>query len=835
MPSTSPYVNNDYQAVSSFRPFRLPVNDIVAANMAQNAFWEQGASRVKGVHDNALELKLSLEPNKEIRDEFIQDAEKQLTKLSAMNLADPGVQRQGMEIYKPLFKDQGIISDDAATRHIDKINNDAQGARMKENGKYYSPTNHKYALFGAKEFKNSQDRMAGKGYLENAKEFEAFYDPTSELGTILKHCKPDKASGEGQISGMLIQSHSSESLTALKINSCLDGGLSDKAKRQIQINGAVTYRDNPEALRDKYVPHLQGTRSSLSQNKAALEGVLANKDNLKNLKPEVLEKLGFKDATQITPDVLKKMQETVTSYDGRIANMDSTISKLQSGDMTDIQGSNYESVASTVFSKDYMQNISEGYSYDFTTNAIRGDASQIAIFNANQRALEGERDRNNDRWMQDRELESKAKIASLARSKEAKDNGEFNLVTKTNEEIALARQFGSSNNPLAPKIPVDNYDALTKQREELMYTRSNLNHSFDTQIGNPNKFGTDEARLFREAYVRTGRTDPTKTKMINTYLQERDDFQIIENNYRDIQEQADNRVRPLETKLIEDVQKIAPIQTAINGRIRVVKPIDIYNAIQGKPANGITIKQETSTDEDGKTYTHDQIYVDGQFSRDARILFNNVASLNGKKQQDVKKTRNEFVGKETVNQGETYTFTELNSEKEGSFKVGLANRLGIPKDAWGDLVIGETDLKGSLKVTLNPDSKKYDHNVVMKKLLADGATENSKNEMYDGNTVILRGISFLNQASKPKISEVIAQSVRFQERNATIAKSQSTPYMIGLKGNDYKMEVFKNHNGTYSYKILQDGVSSPVGFFVDREEALKQFNSLLGRVDPEIK
>ncbi len=68
MPSTSPFQNNDYQAVSSFRPYRLPVNDIVRANMAQNQFWEIGASRVKAVHDNALELKLSLEPNKQIRD-----------------------------------------------------------------------------------------------------------------------------------------------------------------------------------------------------------------------------------------------------------------------------------------------------------------------------------------------------------------------------------------------------------------------------------------------------------------------------------------------------------------------------------------------------------------------------------------------------------------------------------------------------------------------------------------------------------------------------------------------------------------------------------------------
>lgn len=106
MAATSPYSPNDYHAVSNFRPYELPINDIYKAVSAQSEFWRKGAERIKAYHDTALNLKLSLEPNKQIRDQYIKDAEKQLTKLSSADVSDPAVQRQGFALYKPLFQDE---------------------------------------------------------------------------------------------------------------------------------------------------------------------------------------------------------------------------------------------------------------------------------------------------------------------------------------------------------------------------------------------------------------------------------------------------------------------------------------------------------------------------------------------------------------------------------------------------------------------------------------------------------------------------------------------------------------------------------------------------------
>ena len=95
MPATSPYSGNDYQAVSNFRPYELPVNDIFKAISAQNQFWDAGAARVKSYYDKGLNLDLTLEENRKIRDQFMKDAEKEMIKLSTMDLADPSVQRKG--------------------------------------------------------------------------------------------------------------------------------------------------------------------------------------------------------------------------------------------------------------------------------------------------------------------------------------------------------------------------------------------------------------------------------------------------------------------------------------------------------------------------------------------------------------------------------------------------------------------------------------------------------------------------------------------------------------------------------------------------------------------
>lgn len=377
MPSTSPYQNNDYQAVSSFRPYVLPINDIFKSISAQNAYWDEGAAKVKNVYDNALELKLSLEPNKQIRDQFMKDAEKEITKLSTMNLADPSVQRQGFGIFKPLFKDEGIVSDDAATRHIEKVNNTALGFRQKDNGKGYNFYNHQYALLGSKEFKNSQDRMAGKKYLENAKEYEPYYDYTSDMTKALKDCHPSSnvqqspnynKSDDGSTSMTGYSYYNSiKTLSAEQARVCIEGGMSPAGLRQLQIEGAVSYTNNKETLARDTVSMLTGINEN---SQAALAQLAARK-------MQIEEDSGKLFTPEQKTTLLKALDEQIKGITNDITDNTLVMNKLNNNDLSPIN-ENYDQYAGSVYTFRKLYKRAAAAAYEETERKYLGDDVQTA-------------------------------------------------------------------------------------------------------------------------------------------------------------------------------------------------------------------------------------------------------------------------------------------------------------------------------------------------------------------------------------------------------------------------------------------------------------------------
>jgi hypothetical protein len=177
----------------------LPVNDIAKAISAQNQFWWDGASKVKQQYQNALDLDLTLDENKTIRDNFLKEAEKQMSKLSAGNVADPSVQRQGLSIFKPLFQDRGILLDDQLTKKRQAIFSDAERFKNDEKtkGAGYNNDNLAYAMRPFQSFGQTTSRADLDNIWNKAKDsqYTPYYDVSKERLDILKACKPNKVGG----------------------------------------------------------------------------------------------------------------------------------------------------------------------------------------------------------------------------------------------------------------------------------------------------------------------------------------------------------------------------------------------------------------------------------------------------------------------------------------------------------------------------------------------------------------------------------------------------------------------------------------------------------------
>lgn len=369
MASTSPYQNNDYQAVSTYRPYSLPINDIFKAYTAQNKFWDEGAAQVKRIYDNALGMSLTSNENKKVRDDFMKAADEQIVKLSSMDLADPTVQRKGLNIFTPLLKDKAINYDNALTKLRTSIFTDAESYKNKKLspkgrvGEGYNETNLMDALDGFEKFNANTPRdsnhleglynsLAGKGY-------QPYYDYSKEMTDIVKNCKGITTQEVSMDSGF-ITTISRSGANALTLQQCLDYGLSEQARNQIDIEGRRAFK-NPDnsinygALSNDYNSMYQSNLNGLRKMDEELLASAALYQKLYNdtLDPRYKEAFDFAN---------KQREENAD----RIKNLTEGYEKIRMGDSTYVDR-NYSSIASSI----YKNKLIDGFSTAFQNPALK--------------------------------------------------------------------------------------------------------------------------------------------------------------------------------------------------------------------------------------------------------------------------------------------------------------------------------------------------------------------------------------------------------------------------------------------------------------------------------
>lgn len=334
MPATSPYTANDYRAVDNYRPYQLPINDIYKAIDAQNKFWEQGAARVKNVYENALNLDLTLDSNIELRKNFMEQAQKQMTKLSSMDLSDPSVQRQGFNIFKPLLQDKGIIYDDFLTKKYKEIIADANTWKNDEKtkGEGFNMDNLAYALRPFRGFSNTTSRDQLEGIFNSAKnaEYIPYYDISKERLNILDKCKPDVTS-KTTTQGMYLETNKISSVSSQKLWGCLEAGLSDKARQQNRISAVVRYGDDYQSLKQDYI-------------ESAMDKVNYYNQQIKDLatqKAAIAGKTGYEEYT-------KGLQDQIDQYNQQITKLNGDITGYGAWD-DDYMKKNYDDLASFAY------------------------------------------------------------------------------------------------------------------------------------------------------------------------------------------------------------------------------------------------------------------------------------------------------------------------------------------------------------------------------------------------------------------------------------------------------------------------------------------------------
>jgi hypothetical protein len=385
MAASSPYSGNDYQALSNFRPYELPINDIFKSLSAQNEFWEIGARRVNAAYNNALNLDLTLDANKEVKKKYMEDAEKQLTRLSSMDLSDPSIQRQGFNIYRPLLKDEAIMYDSELTKVRKGIYGDANMYRRKKlsstgvEGEGYTDRNLAYSLDGFEVFNEDTPRdpnmlkeMYGK---LGQRKFAPYYNPTQEYASILKNCKGSATEKQDVASNyMYFDNFSKSGANSSETSNCFMMGLSEKAKAQMGIDGWAYYKSNPQLLVDDH------RTFALGEQERQLKGVQGKIEGIKAGGVSAAEQAQLKELEDLLPALQRELDNRTTEYN-----------EMVGGNAMNYVMQNFQTLSKGIYLGKNYKALGEAFKSDETSRKLTANAAGIAQYNAIERSMLAER------------------------------------------------------------------------------------------------------------------------------------------------------------------------------------------------------------------------------------------------------------------------------------------------------------------------------------------------------------------------------------------------------------------------------------------------------------
>lgn len=381
--TTSPYQGNDYNALQ-FRPYELPVNDILKGIVAKNAYWQQGASRVKSRYNDVLGLDLITDVNKEIVNDFTTKAQKEMQKLSAMDLSDADVQRDALNIFSPIFDSSNPISknilyESNLVGNLNKEEGLAENSRLVDNGANYNALSHENINY-QKTILRQLNRNDAWAVIGNQVET---YTPSSNLAKEMIEIKKAITERVNTVPGTLgddwyIANKTTKSIPEDVLRTAIDEMGSPALKSQIRAEGRNTFYkkilSDPQGAEQYYG---QMASNLYDNNVAGLKIKHAEiKAELYNLD---MSQKGAKEAQTFYQKQLEGLQSTI---DGVIVQRNDYLSSLSGVGNVENLSNSLQKI--DMLNEQYSINeIAKKFSYINSEQELEANGAKIAMENVN--------------------------------------------------------------------------------------------------------------------------------------------------------------------------------------------------------------------------------------------------------------------------------------------------------------------------------------------------------------------------------------------------------------------------------------------------------------------
>ena len=444
--TTSPFQGNDYNAIS-FRPYELPINDIMKGLVAKNQYWYQGASKVKDRYNNVLGLDLLTNVNKQIVSDFTKKAQEEIQKLSSMDLSSADVQKKALAIFDPIFDSNNPISRNILYESgiVSSLNEEeayAESSRNSNGGVNYNPIFHKNIVHQKAILSLLNRNDAWKAIGNQTEKYVPFTNMAKEIIDIKKAITERKNSkSDIQGDGWYIRTTTTEEISKEDLKAAIDEMGSPALKAQLRAEGRNTFYEKILSDPSNVDSYYRQLGSSFYD-----EVITNNKARIAEAEQQLY----------ILPKEAPNYAEVKKTYDEAISTAKTNIEKLETQKnefISSITGfGNLDNVASTLqkidaINEQYSINrIAETYAYKNVEESLEANAAKIAMENINIA-----RERINLQWakMAQDEKSSKSAFEELFGSEEYRRNlpaemkpGELEAIGKE----ALDNGFANLNN-----------------------------------------------------------------------------------------------------------------------------------------------------------------------------------------------------------------------------------------------------------------------------------------------------------------------------------------------------------------------------------------------------
>lgn len=872
--------NNDYQVFNT-RPVELPLNDMFKAVLAKNEYWNQGAAKIKNTYDSALGMDLTLDANKQVKNDYLLKTQDKIKQLSSMDLGDYEVQKQGLDLFTPLLQDKAIQYDNAITKHLHSIYQDAESYKDRsingkrgEEGDGYSDKNLAYALKDFKAFDNklSRDPKALENIWNQNKNasYVPYHNVYKESQDIMKTCKG--ASTESQTpNGMYLQDRQNSGADPAQVRECLQSNLSDRANQQIKIDAWAQFNQDPHTLADYTIKNYE---AKVKDYDTAITSYKAKEDALS----------GIIKKTPEQEQQLAKYKQYRDFYTTQKSNLGDVVDKYNKGDI-DYFKKNYEQLAFEFGKEQYLNNASQALRTDKSVDKFTANPVAINISNWQNKFRFQDIGHQNSMQLEDMKLaganggkdsdyiyklnpqtgryEKELKPIHLLTpdlNEQAKDNSQ-NYIQFQQQNASLINDLETSLKDLQGKIQrATNGDLGPLSKSISSEAKGGYYPIVNNKLIDYNKDGKiDQSDIddWKNNYIKsineyTG-GDKTKLKPAQqTALDLIDDWgkeqagtitRLFTN--KALQFKVENSI-PEEKKNASAAAKAIKDIAYANGTS--INSLDIVNAIEGK-SDKIKLNYSNNNNYNNSTDPLNQSSGNGQvnkvltsFTINGKLIdvyspyynsieniYNKVNKVENKRIESLNKTRNELYGAMNLNTGEmiaagTFPQSEKNFETQINRALGEDGKVKVVLHGYDALHGGKATFEVKKKVAGKADVDGVSDgwetvNMNEKDPLTDKVKE-KLNEIFSNNVDDTKGMYNFNNYIVVKNSPIIDDNLKKYDDTTAKNIEQSINSSINFQENIIKMNKTKLGDNE---PIFGEN-NSPLHFFVPGQSAIRTIN-----------